>query len=41
MKYFSKFFEHGVEDLAAILELSDTQLDAMLLPLGYKLKILK
>ena len=41
MKYFSKFIEHGVVELETILELSDTHLDAMLLPLGYKLKILK
>lgn len=40
-KYIPKFTENGVEDLETILELNDTHLDAMGVPLGYKLKILK
>jgi hypothetical protein len=36
-----KFEENGIEDLETILELNDTHLDAMEIPLGYKLKILK
>lgn len=40
-KYIPKFTENGIEDLETILELNDTHLDAMGVPLGYKLKILK
>ena len=41
IKYLEKFKENGIEDLETILELKDTHLDAMQIPLGYKLKILK
>jgi hypothetical protein len=37
----SKFTENGIEDIETILELNDQHLDAMEIPLGYKLKILK
>lgn len=40
-KYFKKFVENGIEDLETILELSDMHLDAMEIPMGYKLKIIK
>ncbi len=40
-KYQSKLTENGIEDLETILELNDTHLDAIGIPLGYKLKILK
>ena len=40
-KYESKLTENGIEDLETILELNDTHLDAIGIPLGYKLKILK
>jgi hypothetical protein len=40
-KYFKKFVENGIEDQETILELSDMHLDAMEIPMGYKLKILK
>ena len=40
-KYQAKFLENGIEDLETILELNDTHLDALSVPLGYKLKILK
>jgi len=33
--------ENGIEDLETVLELNDTHLDALSVPLGYKLKILK
>ena len=33
--------ENGIEDLETILELNDSHLDALGIPLGYKLKILK
>jgi hypothetical protein len=33
--------ENGIEDLETILELNDSHLDALGVPLGYKLKILK
>ena len=36
-----KFIENGIEDLETILELNDQHLDALGVPLGYKLKILK
>jgi hypothetical protein len=41
LKYQSKFYENGIEDLETILELNDAHLDALGVPLGYKLKILK
>ena len=37
----TKFTENGVEDLETILELNDSHIDAIGIPLGYKLKILK
>ena len=37
----SKFTENGIEDMETILELNDTHLDALQIPMGYKLKILK
>jgi hypothetical protein len=40
-KYQGKFLENGIEDLETILELNDAHLDALSVPLGYKLKILK
>ena len=40
-KYYEMFAENGIEDLETILELNDTHLDAMAVPLGHKLKILK
>lgn len=40
-KYVKKFSENGIEDLETILELNDSHLDSMEIPLGYKLKILK
>ena len=40
-KYYNKFVENGIEDMETILELNDTHLDALQVPLGYKLKILK
>lgn len=40
-KYMDKFVENGIEDMETILELNDTHLDSMAVPLGYKLKILK
>ena len=33
--------EQGIEDLETILELNDQYLDALEIPMGYKLKILK
>ena len=40
-KYESKFVDNGIEDLETILELQDHHLDAIGIPLGYKLKCLK
>ena len=40
-KYKDKFLENGIEDEETILELNDSHLDAIGIPLGYKLKILK
>ena len=40
-KYYPKFVENGIEDLETILELNDSHLDALGVPLGYKLKVLK
>jgi hypothetical protein len=40
-KYYAKFTESSICDLQTILKLKDDQLDAMGIPLGYKLKILK
>lgn len=37
----TKFVENGIEDLETILELNDVYLDALEIPMGYKLKILK
>lgn len=40
-KYQDRFIENGIEDLETILELNDSHLDAIGIPLGYKLKIIK
>ena len=40
-KYKDRFLENGIEDEETILELNDAHLDAIGIPLGYKLKILK
>ena len=40
-KYVKSFITNGIEDLETILELNDTYLDQMQIPMGYKLKILK
>ena len=40
-KYKDRFIENGIEDEETILELNDTHLDAISVPLGHKLKILK
>lgn len=40
-KYKDRFLENGIEDQETILELNDAHLDAIGVPLGYKLKILK
>ena len=40
-KYQAKFLENGIEDLETILELNDSHLDSLGVPMGYKLKILK
>lgn len=40
-KYKESFIENGIEDLETVLELNDSHLDAIGIPLGYKLKIIK
>ena len=40
-KYKDRFIENGIEDEETILELNDEHLDALTVPLGHKLKILK
>ena len=40
-KYKERFIENGIEDEETILELNDSHLDAIGIPLGYKLKIIK
>jgi hypothetical protein len=40
-KYKDRFIENGIEDLETVLELNDSHLDAIGIPLGYKLKIIK
>ena len=40
-KYGDRFIENGIEDLETILELNDQHIDAIGVPLGYKLKIIK
>jgi len=40
-KYKDRFIENGIEDEETILELNDEHLDALSVPLGHKLKILK
>lgn len=40
-KYLPKFTHLGITDMETVLELQDFHLDAMEIPLGYKLKILK
>ena len=41
VKYKERFIENGIEDEETILELGDQHLDAINIPLGHKLKILK
>ena len=40
-KYKERFIENGIEDEETILYLNDSHLDAIGIPLGYKLKIIK
>ena len=40
-KYKDRLIENGIEDQETILELNDQHLDAIGIPLGYKLKIIK
>jgi len=40
-KYTDRFIENGIEDEETILELNDEHLDALSVPLGHKLKMLK
>lgn len=40
-KYFDKLIDNGVEDLETILELEDSHVEQMGIPLGHKLKIMK
>lgn len=40
-KYKDNFIDNGVEDLEIILELDEKHLEAMSIPLGHKLKIMK
>lgn len=40
-KYKERFIENGIEDMETVLELNDSHLDAIGIPLGYKLKIIK
>ena len=40
-KYFDKLIDNGVEDLETILELEDSHIEQMGIPLGHKLKIMK
>lgn len=40
-KYKERFIENGIEDEETILELNDEHLDALTVPLGHKLKMLK
>lgn len=41
LKYKARFVENGIEDEETILELNDSHLDSMKVPLGHKLKMLK
>lgn len=40
-KYFEKLVDNGVEDLETILELQDSHVEQMGIPLGHKLKMMK
>lgn len=40
-KYFDKLIDNGVEDLETILELQDSHVEQMGVPLGHKLKMMK
>lgn len=40
-KYMDKMIDNGVEDRETILELEDTHVEQMGIPLGHKLKIMK
>lgn len=41
LKYLKTFTDLGITDIETVLELQDTHLEQMGVPLGYKLKILK
>lgn len=41
IKYKESFVDNGIEDLEIILELDEKHLEALNVPLGHKLKILK
>lgn len=41
LKYKDSFVENGVEDMETILELEGEHLEAMGVPLGHKLKMVK
>jgi hypothetical protein len=40
-KYYQRMIDNGIEDEETILELNDSHMDAMKIPLGHKLKMLK
>ena len=40
-KYLERFLENGVEDIETVLELNDEHFEAMKVPMGHKLKIMK
>lgn len=40
-KYKDKFIDNGIEDIQTILELNESHLEKMNIPLGHKLKIVK
>ena len=40
-KYLDKFLQNGVEDIETVLELNDEHFEAMGVPMGHKLKIMK
>ena len=41
VKYKEAFIDNGIEDLEVILELDESHLEQMQIPLGHKLKIMK
>ena len=40
-KYKDQFLDDGIEDMETILELADTHLESMRIPLGHRLKMQK